>query len=418
MHRLLHLYQHHKDLLALVVLIISVIVISADRLARSAAAEPAAPVRPPVIRDAETFEVIYLPLVQIQTQITPVVRRGSVKPATGPVLTAALPTSDQNGVASISDTLVLEAIVEQRLDHDPPGQSTSEPTPPEPTPEKAGWGQPFYYFPYPAGPVKITRGGLGHFNGSGPAYDFAGGVDTPVVAARAGTVVRANYGTRDAECSSEEPPNQVVIDHGDGTYGVYLHFAHNRPILRLGDKVAIGTILGYTGCTGRANGPHVHFHVTDRFNPDDPQDDDHLTRRLNIWFYEAGPGDLVPPINVYPDKVQFIDSLNPIKDTLPPVGEVLNLVDGGTVAGPLPIKGWALDNTTIDRIELWLDGQSAGNAKYDRLYIDPTLDCGGCGFSAEIDTSQYAPGGHVLTVKIYDRAGNYREESWYLIFAR
>lgn len=280
---------------------------------------------------------------------------------------------------------------------------------------RKNWGQPLYYFPYPAGEVKITRGGQGHHNGNGPAYDFAVGADAPVLAARAGVVVRADYSHYDPDCTSEEDVNQVVVDHGDGTYGVYLHFAYSRPVLTVGDDVAVGDILGYTGCTGQANGPHVHFHISDRFNPNNPADIGHLIYRLPIWFFEAGEGDQVPPLDVEADAPQIIWSHNPVVDAVPPTGRLLTPFDGAIIDRILKIKGWAVDNTAVAHIEIYLDGDYLGQATYQTSFPNPDLSCDQCGYDAEFDLAGYSPGAHVLSIKLIDAAGNSSKERWYIL---
>ncbi len=51
----------------------------------------------------------------------------------------------------------------------------------------------------------------------------------------------------------------VVLEHGCGFTTVY---AHNRTnIVKLGQKVKRGDIIGYVGTTGKSTGPHVHYEV-------------------------------------------------------------------------------------------------------------------------------------------------------------
>ena len=51
----------------------------------------------------------------------------------------------------------------------------------------------------------------------------------------------------------------VEIDHGMGLVTRYGHMA--RIIVKEGDKVVRGTVLGQLGCSGRCSGPHVHYEV-------------------------------------------------------------------------------------------------------------------------------------------------------------
>ena len=74
---------------------------------------------------------------------------------------------------------------------------------------------------------------------------------TPVRAAAAGTVIYAGwlggYG------------NLVVVDHGGGLSTAY---AHNSSFASsVGQSVAAGQVIAYSGSTGDSSGPHVHFEV-------------------------------------------------------------------------------------------------------------------------------------------------------------
>lgn len=76
--------------------------------------------------------------------------------------------------------------------------------------------------------------------------------NTPIHAAGAGTVVAAGWAYSGYGIS-------VVIDHGNG----YLtHYAHqNKTVVRVGQKVSAGDLIGYEGSTGDSTGPHLHFEV-------------------------------------------------------------------------------------------------------------------------------------------------------------
>ncbi len=81
--------------------------------------------------------------------------------------------------------------------------------------------------------------------------DFAGKEGSPVVATGAGVVTwagsRSGYG------------KLIEINHGGG-YAT--RYGHNRKILvKVGETVKKGQIIGEMGSTGRSTGPHVHFEV-------------------------------------------------------------------------------------------------------------------------------------------------------------
>lgn len=49
----------------------------------------------------------------------------------------------------------------------------------------------------------------------------------------------------------------VIIDHGLGVFSFYCHLS--KLLVRRGDMVAKGTVIGKCGSTGRSSGPHLHW---------------------------------------------------------------------------------------------------------------------------------------------------------------
>ena len=79
--------------------------------------------------------------------------------------------------------------------------------------------------------------------------DFSAPAGAPVLAANAGTVVLA-----------EEhffAGNSLILDHGEGLYTMYFHLQES--VVRPGQHVGAGEMLGRVGSTGRATGPHLHW---------------------------------------------------------------------------------------------------------------------------------------------------------------
>ena len=97
------------------------------------------------------------------------------------------------------------------------------------------------------------------------AIDFAMPEGTEVWAARAGTVARVVDGF--TECALPEDreyaANGVTVLHDDGSFTSYLHLRPGIPVGE-GQPVALGDLLGYSGCTGHAATPHLHFQVSAR----------------------------------------------------------------------------------------------------------------------------------------------------------
>ncbi|AEV17036.1 Cell wall endopeptidase, family M23/M37 [Thermus sp. CCB_US3_UF1] len=104
-------------------------------------------------------------------------------------------------------------------------------------------------------------------NPFGPGYEFHDGLDfsapygAPVYATGSGVVARAGwmgpYGLA------------VLLDHAEGYQSLYGHLS--RLLVRPGERVEKGQVLGYVGSTGRSTGPHLHYSVYRYGAPLDPR---------------------------------------------------------------------------------------------------------------------------------------------------
>ena len=81
--------------------------------------------------------------------------------------------------------------------------------------------------------------------------DFGAPEGTAVVASGSGTVMMAR--------ARIVTGLSVVIEHLPGVYSLYYHLA--RILVREGQHVAAGTVLGTVGSTGLATGPHLHWEL-------------------------------------------------------------------------------------------------------------------------------------------------------------
>jgi len=81
--------------------------------------------------------------------------------------------------------------------------------------------------------------------------DFHAHEGTPVLAANSGQVVLASDLFYEGKC--------VVIDHGQGLFTLYMHLSEIQA--RVGQQVKRAQVLGLSGATGRATGPHLHMAV-------------------------------------------------------------------------------------------------------------------------------------------------------------
>lgn len=95
------------------------------------------------------------------------------------------------------------------------------------------------------------------------AVDIAMPEGIPVLAARAGVVegVDASHGTSPAEDPLTYEGNFVRVRHGDGTAALYAHLRHRGVSVGVGETVAPGHLLGYSGSTGDVLYPQLHFAV-------------------------------------------------------------------------------------------------------------------------------------------------------------
>lgn len=94
-----------------------------------------------------------------------------------------------------------------------------------------------------------------------PGIDIANVVGTPEVAADAGQVVFAGWGGYGI---------YVEIDHGNGFHTVYGHMS--AALVKTGQLVTQGELIGLMGATGRASGSHLHFEIRYQGVPQNPID--------------------------------------------------------------------------------------------------------------------------------------------------
>lgn len=130
------------------------------------------------------------------------------------------------------------------------------------------WQTSLYVLPYSAGASyfldqgNCAAPGYGHTGVRKYGYDFLMPIGSTIVAARGGTVLHVEMSHFDGQVASSGMDNFIVIQHDDGTNGLYGHFTHDGAPLAVGDTVTAGMPIGRSGNTGNtANKPHLHFSV-------------------------------------------------------------------------------------------------------------------------------------------------------------
>lgn len=83
--------------------------------------------------------------------------------------------------------------------------------------------------------------------------DFAVPTGTPVMAAGAGEISFMGW--------ANGYGNFVVINHGNGYSTAYGHLSRFAAGMRRGSRVRQGQVFAYSGATGLATGPHLHYEI-------------------------------------------------------------------------------------------------------------------------------------------------------------
>lgn len=94
-----------------------------------------------------------------------------------------------------------------------------------------------------------------YVSGTHSGMDFRASPGTPIKAAASGTVT--GTGDTDRVCRGASYGRWVLIKHKNGLSTIYAHFDLIK--VAVGQEVNVGDIIGYSGSTGYATGPHLHF---------------------------------------------------------------------------------------------------------------------------------------------------------------
>lgn len=138
--------------------------------------------------------------------------------------------------------------------------------------EKRFWAEPFVA---PTAQCMNSQFGVTRYHNGKPTGGYHRGLDlrspmgTPVKATAAGIVriskmYRLHGGT-------------IGIDHGQGVTSLYIHMS--KLAVNEGAEVREGDVVGYTGATGFATGPHLHWQISVNGVPVNP----------DVWLGPAAP---------------------------------------------------------------------------------------------------------------------------------
>jgi murein DD-endopeptidase MepM/ murein hydrolase activator NlpD len=93
-----------------------------------------------------------------------------------------------------------------------------------------------------------------YVSGSHGGVDFKASIGTPIYAALSGVVTDTEPSKYRNGCQYGK---WVLLNHNNGLSTIYGHFS--TVLVSPGQTVTTGQIIGYSGATGYATGPHLHF---------------------------------------------------------------------------------------------------------------------------------------------------------------
>ena len=118
--------------------------------------------------------------------------------------------------------------------------------------------------------------------------DFTAPTGTEIYATGAGKVIfsdrKQGYG------------NTIIIDHGFGYKTLYGH--NDKNLVRVGQNVVRGEVIGLVGNTGLSDGPHLHYEVHLNDKPDNP---------VKYYFMDLTPEEYDQMIQIAENRGQVMD---------------------------------------------------------------------------------------------------------------
>lgn len=129
----------------------------------------------------------------------------------------------------------------------------------------------YYALGDPVSTTITSRFGKRTYNGvieGHGAIDISAGGDINIIASRSGKVISnapvdcPSLSERYNNCG-DGYGNYVILEHGDGEWSVYAHLREYSVLVKYGDTVRQGQVLGLMGSSGDSDGQHLHFEIRD-----------------------------------------------------------------------------------------------------------------------------------------------------------
>ncbi len=157
-------------------------------------------------------------------------------------------------------------------------------------------------FNWPLDSIRVTQyfgntafAQSGAYNGSGHnGVDFGASIGTPVKAVLSGVVQETNEGA----VKNCQYGKWVLVKHDNGLTSLYAHLSSIA--VSKGQQVSTGSLLGYSGDTGYATGPHLHLTV-------------YVSSAVSFKTYTCSSGRTafipIAPLNAYLNPMSYLPGL-------------------------------------------------------------------------------------------------------------
>jgi len=119
--------------------------------------------------------------------------------------------------------------------------------------------------------------------------DFTAPVGTPIHATGNGVVEKVDFEGRGLG-------NNLTINHGYGYESVYGHMS--KIVVKQGQKIMRGDLIGYVGNTGASTGPHLHYEVRKGGTPLNP---------VNFYYNDLTPEEYAKMLELSSQSGQSFD---------------------------------------------------------------------------------------------------------------